>query len=109
MSQIPDSILLQHEILKNWAGNFTYGTNNISYPASMDELTEMINRSPKLKALGSRHCFNKIADSSHHLVSMKDFNRLIALDTAAKTVTIEGGINYGQLCPQLHEAGFALH
>jgi xylitol oxidase len=34
---------------------------------------------------------------------------VIALDAAARTVTVEGGINYGQLCPQLEEKGFALH
>ena len=31
------------------------------------------------------------------------------LDAAARTVTIEGGMNYGQLCPLLDEKGYALH
>jgi xylitol oxidase len=36
-------------------------------------------------------------------------NHEIALDPQARTVTVEGGINYGQLCPRLQEKGFALH
>ena len=31
------------------------------------------------------------------------------LDAAARTVTIQGGMNYGQLCPLLNEKGYALH
>ena len=32
---------------------------------------------------------------------------VVAVDPAARTVTIEGGMNYGQLCPVLHERGWA--
>ena len=36
-------------------------------------------------------------------------DRVVALDPAARTVTVEAGMSYGQLCPYLHEKGFALH
>jgi xylitol oxidase len=69
----------------------------------------LVKRHARLKVLGTRHCFNTIADSPDHLISLKEMNRVIALDGQARTVTVEGGINYGQLCPLLQEKGFALH
>ena len=35
--------------------------------------------------------------------------RSVELDRAARKVTVESGISYGQLCPQLDQQGFALH
>ena len=63
----------------------------------------------KLRALGTRHCFNRIADSKNNLISTKQLNKVVALDVNAHTVTVEGGIKYGELAPYLHEKGFALH
>jgi xylitol oxidase len=36
-------------------------------------------------------------------------DKVIALDPAARTVTVEAGMSYGQLCPYLESKGFALH
>jgi alditol oxidase len=95
--------------LTNWAGNLTYSTGSVSYPRSAEEVASLVKQHDRLKALGTRHCFNTIADSPDHLISLKEMNRVIALDAQARTVTVEGGINYGQLCPLLQEKGFALH
>ena len=59
--------------------------------------------------LGTRHCFNGIADSTVDLLSLREMNRVVSLDSAGRTVTIQAGMSYGQLCPYLHEQGFALH
>lgn len=98
----PDSIL------SNWAGNIAYSTSKIYYPQTVEEVQELIKRHHKIKALGTRHCFNRIADSQDNLLSTKNLNKVIALDTKAHTVTVEGGIKYGELAPYLHEKGYAL-
>jgi xylitol oxidase len=59
--------------------------------------------------LGSRHSFNDIADTTGDLVSMARMPRVIEIDANARTVTVDGGIRYGELCQQLHEAGYAIH
>jgi xylitol oxidase len=99
----------QHEVLKNWAGNLEYSTTNVFYPKSVEEVQSLVKKFSKLRALGTRHCFNTIADSKHNLISTRDLNKVIALDENARTVTVEGGIKYGELCPYLDEKGFALH
>jgi xylitol oxidase len=95
--------------LKNWAGNLTYSTDNVQYPKTVEEVQQIVKKHPKLKALGTRHCFNTIADSKDDLLSTKDLNKVIAIDKNAHTVTVEGGIKYGELAPYLHQHGYALH
>jgi len=95
--------------LKNWAGNLTYSTDNVQYPKSVAEVQQLVKKLPKVKALGTRHCFNTIADSKDNLISTKELNKVVSLDAKAHTVTVEGGIKYGELAPYLHQHGYALH
>jgi alditol oxidase len=97
------------EKLKNWAGNLEYSTDSVFYPKSVEEVQELVKKMPNSKALGTQHCFNTIADSKHNLISTKALNKVISIDTTAKTVTVEAGIKYGELAPYLHKKGFALH
>lgn len=95
--------------LKNWAGNIEYSTDQVFYPDSVERVQALVKKCNQFRALGTRHCFNTIADSKYNLISTRDMNRILALDVTARTVTVEGGIKYGALCPYLHEKGFALH
>ncbi|MGZ3813987.1 MAG: FAD-binding protein, partial [Mucilaginibacter sp.] len=83
--------------LKNWAGNLTYSTDKVQYPKTVAEVQQLVKKLPKLKALGTRHCFNTIADSRDDLLSTKEMNKVVSLDAKAHTVTVEGGIKYGEL------------
>jgi alditol oxidase len=95
--------------LKNWAGNFEYSTERLYSANSLEQVREFVKKQSKLKVLGTRHCFNNIADSSHNLLSLKSMDQVVGLDAEARTVTVAAGMNYGQLCPHLHSKGFALH
>lgn len=95
--------------LTNWAGNFEYSTEQL-YPAgSLQMAQEFVKKQSRLKVLGTRHCFNKIADSTHQLLSLKAMDKVVALDAEARTVAVESGMSYGQLCPYLDGQGYALH
>ena len=99
----------QNEKLKNWAGNLEYSTSKIDYPKSLEEVQQLVKKYSKLKVLGTRHCFNTIADSKYNFISLREMKKIVSLDANAKTVTVEGGIKYGELCPWLNDEGFALH
>jgi xylitol oxidase len=99
----------QESHLQNWSGNLTYSTGNVFYPKSVEEVQQLIKKHDKIKALGTRHCFNNIADSKDNLLSTRDLNKVISIDRQNHTVTVEGGIKYGELAPYLHREGFALH
>jgi xylitol oxidase len=95
--------------LTNWAGNLTYSTSRLHRARSLDDIRTFVRGHERLRVLGTRHCFNAIADSRDALLSIRDMAGLIAVDTAARTATVEGGVSYGQLCPELDRRGLALH
>jgi xylitol oxidase len=97
------------EKLKNWAGNLDYSTDRLYAATSLEQVQGYVKKESKLKVLGTRHCFNNIADSKDGFLSLKPMDKVIALDPAKHTVTVGAGITYGELCPYLDSKGFALH
>ena len=95
--------------LTNWAGNLTYSTGNVHYPTSTEQIQQIIRSAPGLRGLGSRHSFNKIADSKQTLVSLKGMKKIFSPDQSAGTITVEAGVRYGDICGYLHENGYGLH
>ena len=93
----------------NWAGNVRYGTNRLLNIESVDQLQEFVKKQNSLKALGSRHCFSRIADNAHQLISFRSMNRMLDIDETEKTVSVEAGITYSKLGPELDRQGYALH
>jgi xylitol oxidase len=92
----------------NWAGNYRYTAAAIHRPRSLEEVQEVVAGAAKIRALGSRHSFNAIADSPGSLVSLEDLDPGIRIDAAARTVTVSGGTRYGTLAEKLEANGFAL-
>jgi xylitol oxidase len=97
------------EKLTNWSGNLEYSTERLQPANSLDEVRAFVKQKQKLKVLGTRHCFNNIADSRDNFLSLKPMDQVVALDLSVPTVTVNAGITYGQLSPYLHGKGFALH
>jgi xylitol oxidase len=95
--------------LTNWAGNLEYSTDRLYSANSLEQVRSYVKKQSKLKVLGTRHCFNSIADSTNNFLSLKSMDGVVALDAEARTVTVNAGTTYGQLCPLLHNKGFALH
>ncbi len=95
--------------LTNWAGNLEYSTDRLYSTNSLEQVRSYVKKQSKLKVLGTRHCFNNIADSTHNFLSLKSMDSMVALDQQTHTVTVDAGMTYGQLCQLLHSKGFALH
>ena len=95
--------------MRNWAGNLEYRARRVHQPSTTEELRELVRRTPRIRALGSRHSFSDVADTAHELVSLAGLPRLVDVDAATSTVTTDGAMRYGDLCRPLDEAGVALH
>jgi xylitol oxidase len=95
--------------LTNWAGNLEYSTETLYAAKSQQQIQDYVKKQSKLKVLGSRHCFNNIADSKDAFLSLKPLDEIVSLDPHARTVTVDAGITYGKLAPLLDAKGFALH
>ncbi|SEB59418.1 D-arabinono-1,4-lactone oxidase [Terriglobus roseus] len=91
----------------NWSKNFHYSTSRVYAPITPEEVPAIVQANGYLKGLGSRHCFNNIADSQYAQISMREVKG-IQIDEEARTVTVGAGIAYGELAPVLDKAGYAL-
>ena len=69
----------------NWAGNLTYSTDRLHLPQTVAEAQELVRNTPKLRPLGSRHCFNAIADSTEGQISLEHLNQVVHLDEVRRT------------------------
>lgn len=95
--------------LTNWAGNLEYGTTVLHSVASAEELRDRVRGIARLKVLGTRHCFNDIADSDDGFLSLAAMKSVPELDESERTVTVGAGIRYGELAVWLNARGYALH
>jgi xylitol oxidase len=93
---------------KNWAGNLTYSTNHLHIPATAEEVRQVVKSCAKLRALGTRHSFSAIADSTENQISLERLDQ-ISNDEKAHTVTVGAGVTYGKLAPYLDRHGYALN
>jgi alditol oxidase len=94
--------------LRNWAGNVAFSTEVLHRPASIPELQEIVSRSRQVRALGSGHSFNRIADTAGALVSVAELPRDITIDTASATAEVPAGASYAQVSQALEARGWAL-
>jgi xylitol oxidase len=91
---------------RNWAGNVTYRATRVHRPATLAELREVVTRASSLRALGSRHSFNAIADADE-LVSLRELPADVRTD--GTTVSFNAGLTYAELALALDRRGLALH
>lgn len=96
-------------VRRNWAGNFEYHADQLHQPETVEQVQQLVKNLNQLKALGTRHSFNGIADSMANQISLRNLDQVIALDQKSNTVTIGAGMTYGTLSPYLYEKGYALH
>jgi xylitol oxidase len=92
----------------NWAGNYKYSTNRLHLPKTVEEVQQVVKSCTRLKALGARHSFNGIADSTENQISLKHLDQM-ALDKGSHTLMVGAGVTYGQLSPYLDGQGYAVH
>lgn len=92
----------------NWAGNVTFGAAGFHAPTSVADLQRLVAGSRRVRALGTGHSFNRIADTTGDLVSVADLPPIIEIDRDASSVTLSAGTRYGELGRHLQAAGLAL-
>lgn len=92
----------------NWSGNLSYDSKEVLYPQNVSEIQNIVTDSIHVKVLGTRHCFNDIADCSSTHISLERLNKVLNLDRDNLTATIEGGVRYGELANYLYQQGYAL-
>ena len=94
--------------LTNWAGNITFAAKQVHRPATVAELRRLVATSDQVRALGSAHSFNDIADTPGALISPAGLPDGVEIDTAAGEVKVAAGVRYADLARRLNDSGHAL-
>src|ERR1700736_4005921 len=66
--------------LTNWAGNIEYGTQRMFEANSVEQIQDIVKAQRKLRVLGTRHCFNRIADTPDGFLSLKSMGGAMSVD-----------------------------
>ena len=93
----------------NWAGNVVFRAARAHRPESVPELQRIVAAADRVRAVGTGHSFNRVADTGGDQVCVAGLPRELEVDTARSTVRLSAGTRFGELVGPLHQAGFALH
>jgi len=94
--------------MQNWSKNVDFNDRAYLQPESLAELQELVRTNQKIRARGTAHCFNEIANTSSYAINLAKMPKTITVDPEKKSVLVAAGLTYGELAPVLHAQGWAL-
>ena len=93
-----------------WAGTHTFTAPHLIEATSIEQVQHAVATiDGPVRALGTRHSFNDLADTSGTLITVTGIPSDPVLDEAGRTVTVGAGTRYGELAVWLEARGWALH
>ena len=95
--------------MHNWSGHHTFTAARIHHPTTIAELQRIVAAATHCKVVGSAHSFNDMADTTADLIAIDQLTSAPVLNDATGTVTVAGGMRYGELAYFLADTGWALH
>jgi len=95
--------------MQNWSKNIDFGEKAYLQPQSLSELQEMVRSHTHIRARGSAHSFNEIANTDHYAINLSKMPHVIEVDQEKRSVKVSAGLTYGELAPVLDKQGWALH
>lgn len=93
----------------NWAGNVAFRAERAHRPRSLAELQSVVGGARRVRALGTGHSFNRIADTTSDLVSVAGLPPVLEVDVEGRSARVSAGLRFGEVVGPLHDAGLALH
>lgn len=92
----------------NWAGSYRFRAPHIVAAADAADVQRVVTAGGRVRALGTRHSFTDLADTTGTLVHLLEAPAGFELDEDRGTVTVGAGVRYGVLALWLEERGWAL-
>ncbi|MFC4243742.1 FAD-binding protein [Gryllotalpicola reticulitermitis] len=98
----------------NWSSNYAYRAPEIAHPRTVAEVQELVKQATDaspVRALGTRHTFNDVADPGEagRLVNLAELPAHINIDSERRIATVSAGLRYGDVAIELDKQGWAVH
>jgi xylitol oxidase len=96
--------------LSNWSGTYQFTAREVIEAHEVADVQRAVAAAGRgrVRALGTRHSFNDLADNGALLVSVTEIAPAPVIDAALSTVTVGAGTSYGALAAWLQRRGWAL-
>jgi alditol oxidase len=95
--------------MRNWAGNYAFTAPDFVEATSIAEVQELVRRGGRVRALGTRHSFNDLADTDGSQVSVTAVDPDFDYDEATGELTVGAGARYAEVARYAGGIGRALH
>lgn len=94
---------------QNWAGTHVYTAPRIAAARTIDDVQRLVREGGPVHALGTRHSFTDLPDTTGTLIDLAGLAGGFVLDEAGARVEVAAGTRYGELALWLEHRGWALH
>ena len=95
--------------MRNWSEHVEFSAASFAEPGTLGDLQALVASSDRIRALGTAHSFNDIADTTGIHVSVAGLPRGIEIDASHDVARVSAGMRYGEAARLLHERGWAVH
>jgi len=103
--------MVSSSVWTNWGGTASCRPAEVEYPATEEDIVAALKRAAtageRVKVAGSGHSFTDIACTGGRMLKLDNYGRVLEVDAAARTVTVESGITIAALADQLARNGLA--
>ena len=94
--------------MRNWSGHVEFTSARIESPPTTAELQSLVSGSDRIRALGTAHSFNAIADTIGVHVSVASLPGGIEIDAEQALAWVPAGMRYGEAARLLDAKGWAI-
>jgi L-gulono-1,4-lactone dehydrogenase len=103
--------MVTNSVWTNWGGTASCRPAEVELPTSEEEIVAALKRAEqggeRVKVPGSGHSFTDIACTGGRMIKLDNYGKVLEVDAAAKTVTVEAGITIWALAEELARHGLA--
>jgi xylitol oxidase len=94
--------------VRNWSHTVSFSSSEVARPRDLDELRSVVAASERVRALGTRHSFNRVGDTVGTHVLLDAMPRHLVVSADRSEVTCDAATTHAELSTALAAHGLAL-
>lgn len=97
-----------HTRITNWAETVEADMHQFRYPASVDEVVELVRANEKIRCSGALHSCAPLITTEGIILSLTRLDEIIDVDVPNRLVRLQSGVRIHDLCDELAEHDLAV-